>query len=244
MVLDQCRRRCCVCFSLNGDGDVKSGQIAHLDRDPSNNSLGNLVFLCFAHHDQYDSKTSQAKNLTAGEVCLYRAKLHEAVQAGRIGEPEAAKVIRLADCAPSARDVTVVGDRNIVSGRDTNLTVNMPRSRSRGAKPPVIPGTVAEDARMIGYLRYLAKRYQLFKEWDCRRSGERMRYPLIYKAYERETGYPMPNTPKDMFGRAAEFLQCRIQNTRLGRNRRGQKLFRTFAEFDDRAKPNEDMPAD
>jgi len=204
MVLDQCRRRCCVCFSLNGDGDVKSGQIAHLDRDPSNNSLGNLVFLCFAHHDQYDSKTSQAKNLTAGEVCLYRAKLHEAVQAGRIGEPEAAKVIRLADCAPSARDVTVVG----------------------------------------GYLRYLAKRYQLFKEWDCRRSGERMRYPLIYKAYERETGYPMPNTPKDMFGRAAEFLQCRIQNTRLGRNRRGQKLFRTFAEFDDRAKPNEDMPAD
>jgi len=49
---------------------------------------------------------------------------------------------------------------------------------------------------------------------------------------------------QDLFGRAAEFLQRRIHNTRLGRNRRGQKLFRTFAEFDDKAKPNEDMPAD
>ena len=62
------RRRCCVCFGLHGDVDVKVGQIAHLDRDNKNNALDNLAFLCLDHHDQYDSKTSQSKGLRENEI--------------------------------------------------------------------------------------------------------------------------------------------------------------------------------
>jgi hypothetical protein len=57
------RRRCCVCFGLIGNFDVKAGQIAHLDHDNKNSELDNLAFLCLEHHDQYDSKTSQSKGL-------------------------------------------------------------------------------------------------------------------------------------------------------------------------------------
>ncbi len=78
-VLSRCARRCCVCYGLNGDHTEKSGQIAHLDRDSSNNSVRNLVYLCLVHHDQYDTRTSQSKGLTLGEVKLYRSQLHEAV---------------------------------------------------------------------------------------------------------------------------------------------------------------------
>lgn len=75
-VLVRSRRRCCVCFGLKRDDEVKAGQIAHLDQNPSNNSNENLAFLCLEHHDQFDSKTSQSKNLTRAEVERYREELY------------------------------------------------------------------------------------------------------------------------------------------------------------------------
>jgi hypothetical protein len=72
-------RRCCLCFGLSGDFTEKKGQIAHLDHNPSNNDLDNLVWLCFNHHDDYDSQTRQSKGLTEGEVKHYRERLYGAV---------------------------------------------------------------------------------------------------------------------------------------------------------------------
>ena len=69
------RRRCCICFGLKQDNTEKKGQIAHLDHDPSNNEPDNLAFLCFDHHDQYDTPPSQAKGLTIEEVKRYRTEL-------------------------------------------------------------------------------------------------------------------------------------------------------------------------
>ena len=74
-VLVQSRRRCCVCFGLNRDDSVKKGQIAHLDGDKTNNRIGNLAFLCFDHHDEYDSPTSQSKGLTRMELERFRDEL-------------------------------------------------------------------------------------------------------------------------------------------------------------------------
>src|SRR6266536_6569931 len=74
-VITSSRRRCCVCYALHRDEAEKKGQIAHLDHDPSNNALDNLAFLCFDHHDQYDSQTKQSKGLTIKEVNRYRDQL-------------------------------------------------------------------------------------------------------------------------------------------------------------------------
>jgi DNA-binding MarR family transcriptional regulator len=78
-ILIRSRRRCCVCFGLNRDVEIKSGQIAHLDGDRSNNTEDNLAFLCLPHHDHYDSRTSQSKNFTIEEVKSYRAELYDQV---------------------------------------------------------------------------------------------------------------------------------------------------------------------
>lgn len=78
-VLVASRRRCCICFALQSDDSEKPGQIAHLDKDNSNNSIDNLARLCLEHHDQYDSQTSQSKGMTIGEVKEYRAQLYEHV---------------------------------------------------------------------------------------------------------------------------------------------------------------------
>jgi len=69
-------RRCALCFGLRGDVGEKEGQLAHVDRDPSNSRADNLCFLCLPHHDAYDTRRSQSKNLTAGELRLYREKLY------------------------------------------------------------------------------------------------------------------------------------------------------------------------
>jgi len=74
-VLLKSRRRCCICFGLHRDTSIKQGQIAHLDGDHSNNKENNLAFLCFDHHDQYDSTTSQSKNFTIIEVLQFRTEL-------------------------------------------------------------------------------------------------------------------------------------------------------------------------
>lgn len=70
------KRRCCLCFGLKADIKVKAGQIAHVDHDPFNNDLDNLVWLCLSHHDQYDSIPRQTKGITLEEIKLYRAQLY------------------------------------------------------------------------------------------------------------------------------------------------------------------------
>ena len=82
-VLTRSARRCCICVGMNGDWQQKQGQIAHIDHDSSNAAEDNLAFLCLPHHDQYDSKTSQSKGITEGEVRKYRQELYEALSERR-----------------------------------------------------------------------------------------------------------------------------------------------------------------
>ena len=77
LVLTLSRRRCAICFGLHRDDSIKQGQIAHIDRDPSNSELENLIYLCLDHHDQYDSTTRQSKGLKPAEVIHYRQELYD-----------------------------------------------------------------------------------------------------------------------------------------------------------------------
>ncbi|WP_145358578.1 hypothetical protein [Alienimonas californiensis] len=59
-------------------------QIAHIDRDRSNNAEANLVPLCLDHHDEYDSRTSQSKGLLPSELAIYKRKLIADIAEGRL----------------------------------------------------------------------------------------------------------------------------------------------------------------
>jgi hypothetical protein len=76
-VLIKSRRRCCLCVFLHSQEELRKGQIAHLNHDPSDSELSNLVYLCFDHHDEYDGRTSQAKGFTEREVRHWRDRLIE-----------------------------------------------------------------------------------------------------------------------------------------------------------------------
>lgn len=73
-----CRNRCALCAALNNDYSEKQGQIAHIDHNSSHSyDYNNLVCLCLAHHDKYDSTTSQSKNYTPQEILMYKNRLEQ-----------------------------------------------------------------------------------------------------------------------------------------------------------------------
>jgi hypothetical protein len=76
-------RRCALCFGFEGDFTRKKGQIAHIDQDSSNPDEANLVYLCFEHHDEYDSSTSQSKGITQAELREYKKRLLAAIAADK-----------------------------------------------------------------------------------------------------------------------------------------------------------------
>lgn len=86
-VLTSSARRCALCFGLNGDlHEKRQGQIAHLDHDPANFAFDNLAWLCFNHHDAYDTTTRQSKNYTIGELKAHRDALYVALSTNKLAE--------------------------------------------------------------------------------------------------------------------------------------------------------------
>lgn len=79
-ILELSRRRCCLCYGLKRDLEIKNGQIAHLNHNPSDNRQSNLAYLCLEHHDQYDGRTRLSKNITRHEVVIYRAELYKDIK--------------------------------------------------------------------------------------------------------------------------------------------------------------------
>lgn len=76
-VLTACKRRCCICFAIDGVvSPTLDGQLAHLDRKRNNNNQDNIAYLCLRHHNQYDSTPSTTTGLRTSEVKQYRSELH------------------------------------------------------------------------------------------------------------------------------------------------------------------------
>jgi hypothetical protein len=186
----------------------------------------------------------QAKNLTEQELRRHRQTLYQAVEQGKIPARQGAAVLKFP--TQQTASVNVNGDGNVVAGGDVNYVVNMPRSkRGKGRsaiQPQIIHGTVLEDPRMVGYLNYLVRRYEKFKKWDCDQRGQRMGWGVIRKAYTREMKYELIHTPKPLFEAGARYLQQRIENTRLGKMKQGQRLYSPFESFDEQAGNDEGLP--
>jgi hypothetical protein len=82
-ILLESHRRCALCFHLHDDMAVKDGQLAHIDRNPSNGAEDNVVFLCLVHHNQYDLKPSQSKGWLPAELAKIKRRFQPAIADGR-----------------------------------------------------------------------------------------------------------------------------------------------------------------
>lgn len=196
--------RCPIC----GNEDLSSLVIHHIipHAERAQHDADHMVVLCASCHARADR----------GEIpadALYAAK-------------QQPRILKFPGATASHQ---VIGDNNMVAGRDLNVTI---RGRSRRKVAAILPGTVGTDPRRAGYLKYLAKRYNQFKEWEAGRGG--MKHPVIYVCYQREMKYGIDATPLPLFDTAVDWFQSRILRTKLGRilRARGQRVFSAFGEFD------------
>ena len=82
-ILIRSKRICAFCFWFHNDSSVKlRGQIAHVDRNPSNSELENGVYLCKEDHDEYDMTSNRSQRLSPAELKQARANVHEFVASG------------------------------------------------------------------------------------------------------------------------------------------------------------------
>jgi len=199
--------RCPLC----GEGDVKKLVIHHIEpyRKEKSHDPAKMIVLCKNCHASAD----------AGDVSktqLYDAKLTP-------------RIIRF----PGVDGITqnISGDSNIVAGRDVNIRLQRDSGRASLPQPA---GTVCDDPRKVGYLQYLANRYNQFRQWHAKRRGEEFKGGFIHVAYKREIKYAIRTTPLDQFERGVTFLQGRILKTFVGRrmNAQGRRVFSPFDEFD------------
>ena len=197
--------QCPVC----GEDDVAKLTIHHIEpyAESKEHDAAQMIVLCANCHAKAD----------AGEIPS--EKLYEAKAGPRI--------IKFPGVARPSQ--TVIGDGNIVAGGNVEVRV----ARKRQTPTPRIQGTVCDDPRRVGYLQYLARRYNQFREWGMH-GAHPMKHGFIHTAYKREIKYAIKTTPLELFDAGASFLQKRIRDTKLGRIlvARGQSVFSAFPEFD------------
>lgn len=76
----------------------EEGQIAHLDRDPSNVDEENLAYLCLDHHARYDSRSDQTLRFRKEEAKHARDELCARIKEGlfgNVGVPTGSKLIKV-----------------------------------------------------------------------------------------------------------------------------------------------------
>ena len=71
-VLTKCLRRCAMCYVLDERTESVRGQLAHIDRDNTNNQEANICLLCERHHDEYDGVPSQSKRYQPYELANFK----------------------------------------------------------------------------------------------------------------------------------------------------------------------------
>src|SRR4051812_33274280 len=69
--------RCCLCEWRTELPPRCRGQVHHIDGNPSNNRVSNLVWLCLTHHEEVGSKGQSTRRLPADAVREYRHELQD-----------------------------------------------------------------------------------------------------------------------------------------------------------------------
>lgn len=120
------------------------------------------------------------------------------------------------------------------SGSIAGKVINIINRRDRGKKDDkrYIQGTVGSDPLQIAYIRHLIERYKDFKAADFKDKNQ-MKYPILYKSIQRDMGFKWDEMPCELFESFCEYLQKKIDNTRIGRVRKknGDKNYSGYNEF-------------
>ena len=188
----------------------------HIDEDPSNTIVENLIAVCPNCHSSIGEKA-----ITNEEVIARKQELQKKLN---MKEDKNSTKIKIKD---STLNNPVIGNDNTV-----NITVKKQVTKKIVEKYP--EGSIGRDVLMYGYAKRMADRYADYKNYDLKKKGEVFNYSSFYKKVMndfRAGGYF--HIPQTRFLELVEYLQKRIDGTVLGKinKSKGTKNYSTFEEY-------------
>lgn len=195
-----------------GDEDVDHFQFHHIDENPENDEFDNLLMVCAICHSKITKD-----DISQSDVIRLKSNLKQKVSERK---PEMGKVISFFSKVGNA----VVGDNN-------KITIN----QRKPAAPKYPDGCIGADNTKANYIGYLISRYQEYKKNEV---GEvKMIYAIFvshlkkkFKVGQTRTIY---NVPINRFEEMAEYIQSRIDETRLAKINRSKLQFKNYQTFDE-----------
>ena len=192
--------------------EVGHFEIHHIDEDPSNNDVLNLLLLCPICHSK----------ITKGDISnieVYKKKLL-LLAGSSSNNPNAGRNVTFNNNVENA----VVGDNNTISIKQTKKTV----------KQKYPEGCIGFDSVKANYVGHLIKRYNEYKEYEVGKGN--VNYAVFSSHLKKQYKIPptrtIYNLPIEKFYNLVDYIQQRIDSTKLAKVKgRGHKNYSTFLEY-------------
>jgi hypothetical protein len=178
--------------------EIASLQVHHIDWNPANNVLENLLVVCANCHTK----------ISGGVIC-------EANVRTKKREVEWLHTELSRQHLSPAVNVNITGSsfKGDIAQTITKITT---KKAPRIAHPP---GSVGADLSRKGYIDYLLAQYFEFRKADSSYGQARpFSYAEIHRTVQKEFGHKTFFMPVGFFGRLADFLKFRIDRTILGKH--------------------------
>lgn len=191
--------------------EVAHFEFHHIDEDPANNDIKNLLMLCPICH----SKITKG-DITIEEVLSMKRKL---LNEAAVPEITANNLIAFKSKINNA----VVGNNNkvIIHPKRPIVKVKYPE------------GCIGADNNKANYIGFLISRYNEYKEWEV--GKEQMKYGLfpskLKKHYRIGTSRTIYNMPIERFDELVQHIQSRIDGTVLAKVNRSKGIFKNYPTF-------------
>ncbi len=193
--------------------DVDHFQFHHIDENPENNEISNLLMLCPTCHSK----------ITKGDISHSEVeqKKQQLTKAQQTGNSKMGNIINFNGKVGSA----VVGDNNEVT-----VNVNQQTKKSKYQT-----GSLGANNDKTNYISYLITRYHECKEWKD--GKEKMNYAIFqsklkkkYKIGKTRTLYHIPEAKFEEL--AAEIQKC-IDGTVLARVKHSKGQLKNYLNYDE-----------
>lgn len=202
------RSLCPIC----GGEEVDHFQFHHIDENPSNNESANLLMLCPLCHSRITKG-----DISQNEVIQIKSEL---LKKSEEKPQTVGKVINFRAKVENA----VVGDNN-------SVTFNV-RKQTRNKYPE---GSCGYNNNKANYIGYLMGRYHEYKEYEVGKA--QMNYAVFpssikkqFKIGKTRTVYNIPDT---RFEELVEYIQTRIDRTKLAKINKGKFQFKNYETFEE-----------
>jgi hypothetical protein len=177
---------------------VAALQAHHIDLDPANNVLENLLVVCATCHSKISGGVISESDV--------RTKKREV---------EWTHTQRVIPKPAAAVNVNITGS-SFRGDIAQNLTKIVTPRTPRVIHPA---GSLGADLRKKGYIDYLITRYFEFRRADKSYGDRRpFSHSVIHTSIQKEFGHKTFFNPVEFFPRMAGFLQSKIDKTILGKN--------------------------